>query len=264
MRLFDPHVHMYARTTLDYEAMARAGIERIVEPAFWLGQRRRHAGSFFDYFEHMLEFENKRAAQYGIRQYVALAMNPREANDRPLAEEVLHELPRYLEHPNVVAVGEVGFDSHTPVEEEFFLRQAALAREFGLPLLVHSPHLDKAEGIRRLLQLLFEGGYDMSRVLIDHSVEDTTRDILRAGAWAGHTVYPITKLSPERAARIVLERGFERMMINSAADWGPSDPLMVPHTVEELRARGAPEPEIERLVWDNPIAFFSQSGRIKG
>jgi predicted metal-dependent TIM-barrel fold hydrolase len=52
-------------------------------------------------------------------------------------------------------------------------------------------------------------------------------------------------------------------MVNSAADWGPSDPLMVPHTVEELRARGASEKNIRRLVWDNPVAFFSQSGRLK-
>ena len=38
MRIFEPHAHMYARTTADYEAMARAGVEYLVEPAFWLGQ----------------------------------------------------------------------------------------------------------------------------------------------------------------------------------------------------------------------------------
>jgi predicted metal-dependent TIM-barrel fold hydrolase len=263
MRIFDPHVHMYARTTMDYEAMARAGIEVIVEPAFWLGQPRRRAETFFDYFDHMLEYEHERAAQYGIRQFVALAMNPREANDRSLAEAVFAELPRYLEHERVVAVGEIGFDRLTPEEEEFFLRQALLARDFGLPILVHSPHTDKRRGIERIIGILREVAYPPQMVLIDHNTEETTPLTRAADMWAGHTVYPITKVSPERAAHIVQRHGVERMMINSAADWGPSDPLMVPHTIEELRAIGIAERDIERLVWDNPVEFFSQSGRLK-
>ena len=54
MKICDPHCHMYARTTDDYAKMAEAGICRILEPAFWLGEPRRHPGSFFDYFAHLL------------------------------------------------------------------------------------------------------------------------------------------------------------------------------------------------------------------
>ena len=46
--------------------------------------------------------------------------------------------------------------------------------------------------------------------------------------WAGLSVYPITKLSPERAMNIIKKHGTERIMVNSAADWGISDPLSVP------------------------------------
>lgn len=263
MRIFEPHIHMYARTTNDYEAMAKAGIEVIIEPAFWLGETRKHAGSFFDYFDHLIGYEHDRAARYGIRQYVTLAMNPKEANNRPLAEAVVRELPRFLECDHVVAVGEIGFDAITPAEEEFLIRQIELAREFELPLLVHSPHLNKFEGIRRILDLVEHAKFPMERTLIDHNVEDTTPMTLQKGAWAGHTVYPITKLSPERMANILDENGYDRMMVNSAADWGPSDPLMVVYTVQELQSRGAPEKEIEKLVWDNPFSFFSQSGRLQ-
>ena len=49
MRIFDPHIHMYARTTDDYEAMSLAGIEAVVDPAFWLGSARHYAGTFYDY-----------------------------------------------------------------------------------------------------------------------------------------------------------------------------------------------------------------------
>jgi len=264
MRIFEPHVHMYARTTNDYEAMAKAGIEAIVEPAFWLGETRRHAGSFFDYFAHLMGYEHDRAARYGIRQYVALAMNPKESNDRALAEAVLRELPRFLENRRVVAVGEIGFDAITPAEEESLVRQIEMAREFELPLLVHSPHLNKFEGIRRILEIVGTMKFPMERTLVDHNVEETTPMTLKAGAWAGHTVYPITKLSPERMANILEENGYDRMMVNSAADWGPSDPLMVVYTIEELRNRGMDEGRIEKLVWDNPMAFFAQSGRLEG
>jgi len=263
MRVFEPHIHMYARTTQDYEAMAKAGIEVIVEPAFWLGETRKYAGSFFDYFDHLIGYEHDRAARYGIRQYVTIAMNPKESNNWSLADEVVRELPRFLEVDHVVAVGEIGFDAITPAEEEFLVRQIELARDHELPLLVHSPHLNKFEGIRKILEIVEAVDFPMEKTLVDHNVEDTTPMTLKAGAWAGHTVYPITKLSPERMANILEENGSDRMMVNSAADWGPSDPLMVPHTIEELRRRGAKKKEIEKLVWDNPLAFFSQSGRIR-
>lgn len=263
MRIFEPHAHMSSRVTQDYEAMAAAGVEIVVEPAFWIGEPRKHPGTFFDYFDWILGYETRRAAQYGIDHYVALSVNPREANNLPLAEAVLRELPRYLEHPRVVAVGEIGFDGITPAEEDVLRRQIEMGRQAGLPLLVHSPHLEKRRGILRILEILKEMKFDLSRVLIDHSVEDTTGDVLRAGAWCGHTVYPMTKLSPERAAYIILEHGFDRTMINSSCDWGPSDPLMVPHTIEELRRLGAEEGKIQKLVWENPYTFFSLSGRLE-
>ena len=113
------------------------------------------------------------------------------------------------------------------------------------------------------IEVLKGMNYDMGRVLMDHNVEATTPMSLKAGCWAGHTVYPTSKLSPERMANIIEDNGYERMMINSAADWGPSDPLMIPHTLDELRRRGAEEKDLQRLVWDNPIEFYSKSGRLK-
>jgi predicted metal-dependent TIM-barrel fold hydrolase len=261
--MFEPHAHMVARTTNDYEAMARAGIEVIVEPAFWLGETRRHAGSFLDYFEALHNYEHARAATYGIQQFVTLAMNPKESNNVELRDAVIKELPRFLDYPRVVAVGEIGFDAITPAEEDSFCRQAEMARQHGLPLLIHSSHLDKKRGIVRMFELLKQMNYDMDKVLMDHNTEETTPVTRSHDAWAGHTVYPISKVSPERMARILLANGFDRMMINAAADWGPSDPLMVPYTVEELRARGVSEANIQKVVWDNPVEFFKQSGRLK-
>jgi predicted metal-dependent TIM-barrel fold hydrolase len=266
MPLCDPHIHMYARTTDDYAAMSLADIAVIVEPAFWLGEPRRHPGTFFDYFEHLHNFETTRAAQWGIDHYVTFALNPRESNDARLRKEVLAELPRYLDgekYPRCVAVGEIGFDKINDAEEESLRAQLDLARQFKLPVLIHTPHHQKKLGTERTIAVLRDMSYDMGMVLIDHNTEETTDLAQRAGAWAGHTVYPVTKLSPERAATILEQHGVRRMIMNSSADWGPSDPLMVPKVARELRRRGMPAAMVETVLWKNPLEFFGQSGRVR-
>ena len=263
MRICDPHIHMVARTTDDYERMVLAGIDLVIEPAFWLGQPRRRAGSFFDYFEHLLEYETVRAAQFGIDHYALLSLNPRESNDDALRREVLPELPRYLEHPRCLGVGEIGFDKITEAEEESLRAQLQLARERKLPVLIHTPHHQKKLGVERTIRLLRELDYPIGMVLLDHNTEETTEISQLSGAWSGHTVYPTTKLTPERAAGILQQFGTRRMIVNSSADWGPSDPLAVPKVVRELKKRAMPESEIEKVVLRNPVEFFSQSGRLR-
>ena len=139
MKMFDPHIHMTSRTTDDYVAMAEAGIMAIVEPAFWLGQPRTSAGAFEDYFNSLLGWERFRASQFGIRHFCTMALNPKEANNPRLAEEVLDMLPRYLQKDGVVAVGEIGYDDQTPAEEKVFTRHMELALEYDLPVLIHTP-----------------------------------------------------------------------------------------------------------------------------
>jgi len=263
MRIFEPHIHMFSRVTDDYEAMALAGVRVVVEPAFWLGQPRRHAGTFFDYFDALVDFESRRAAEYGIRHYCTLSVNPREANDERLAAEVLARLPEYLENERVLAVGEVGFDAITPAEEKALRAQVEIAAAARLPLLVHTPHRDKKRGTERTLAVLAEMKFPAERALIDHNTEETTPLSRAAGCWAGHTVYPRTKLSPERFVNILEEHGTERMLVNSSADWGPSDPLNVAKSAREMAKRGFPEAEIDRVVWQNPVAFFTLSGRLR-
>lgn len=262
MRLFDPHIHMTSRTTDDYQAMARAGVAAVVEPAFWLGQPRTHAGSFEDYFLSLLGWERFRASQFGIAHFCCLALNPKEANDPALADDVLALLPAYLEKDGVVAVGEVGFDDQTAAEERVFVAQARLAVDVGLPLLVHTPHRDKLRGTERTLALVRDLGVAPERVLIDHNTEETLPRVLDSGCWAGHSIYPETKMDEARMVALVQRYGAERIVVNSAADWGISDPLKVPKTAAAMGAAGIPEATIARIVWDNPVAFFGQSGRL--
>jgi predicted metal-dependent TIM-barrel fold hydrolase len=260
MRILDPHVHMYSRTVDDYDKMSLCGVEMIVEPSFWLGSPRRSPHTFFDYFQHILDFEPQRAKKYGIDHYSCIAMNPKEANHLDLALEVIEGLDPYLEHPRCVALGEIGFDKNTDAEEEVMRRQLRLAKDKGMLVMVHTPHTEKKEGTERTVHVLREEQMDPARVLIDHNTEETIEIALEYGAWAGMTIYP-GKVSPERAIAMIKKYGTERIMINSAADWGASDSLSIPRTCRQMREEHFPKEEIQKVVWENPYQFYALSGK---
>lgn len=262
MPMIDPHIHMTARTTDDYQAMAAAGIVAVVEPAFWTGQIRTHVGSIEDYFLSLLGWERFRASQFGIRHFCTLGLDPKEANYPNLADGVIGLLRRYLAKDGVLAVGEIGFDEINAVEEKYFAEQLELAKQFNLPALVHTPHRDKKRGTQRTIDLIREVGIPDERVLIDHNTEETLPMVLATGCWAGHSIYPNTKMDEARMVALVQQYGPERLVINSAADWGVSDPLKVPKTAEAMRLAGISEQTIETIVWHNPIAFYALSGKL--
>ena len=261
MRIFDPHIHMSARTTDDYVAMYESGVRAVVEPSFWLGQPRTSVGSFVDYFDALIGWERFRAAQYGIRHHCTIGLNPKEAND-PRCREVLAVLPRYLAKDGVVAVGELGYDSMTPEEDEVFVAQLALARDFGLPAVVHTPHRDKAAGTTRTLEVVRDSGIGPERVVVDHLNETTVAEVAASGCWMGFSIYPDTKMDERRMVAILREYGTERMLVNSAADWGQSDPLKTRKTGQAMLDAGFTEHDVDVVLWQNPVAFYGQSGRL--
>lgn len=260
--MFDPHIHMTSRTTGDYEAMAAAGIRVVLEPAFWLGQPRTHVGTFEDYFSSLVGWERFRAGQFGIHHVCTMGLNPKEANDPRVAPGVIELLPRYLEKEGVVAIGEIGYDDMTSAEEKYFALQIELARKHDLPILIHTPHRDKKRGTERSIALVREQRFPEEKVLVDHNNEETLPLVLDTGCWAGHSIYPHTKMDEARMVKLVQTYGAERILVNSAADWGVSDPLKVPKTAARMREAGIAEATIDKIVWDNPVGFFAQSGRL--
>ena len=77
------------------------------------------------------------------------------------------------------------------------------------------------------------------------------------------TLYPTTKCTPERAVDIVEMVGTERIMANSAGDWGKSNPLAVPEFIQEMKRRGHGEDVIRKVVYENPLAFWRQANNWK-
>jgi len=262
MRFFDPHIHMTSRTTDDYEAMAAAGVRAIIEPAFWLGQPRTTLGAFTDYYASLIGWERFRAAQFGIKHYCAIGLNSKEANNEALAKEVLEILPRYALKEGVVAIGEIGYDEITDAEERAYEWQLEFAKQNDMVVMVHSPHRDKKRGIIRSIEVAQNVGVPMEKLIIDHNNEETIDDTLDAGAWAAFTIYPHTKMGSERMVELVQKYGSERIIVDSSADWGVSDPLSVPKTAKLMIERGVSAEDVEKTTWQNALDAYGQSGQI--
>ena len=113
------------------------------------------------------------------------------------------------------------------------------------------------------MDALSASNIDAGRILIDHVEEHTVGEVLDRGFWAGMTLYPDTKMTPQRAADVVETYGSERIWMNSAGDWGCSDPLAVPKARLEMSRRGHAMSLIDKVTFDNPLQFLSQSPRFK-
>ncbi len=261
MYYIDPHIHMVSRTTDDYETLAKMGCVVVSEPAFWAGYDRGSVDGFRDYFEQLTTFESRRAQSYGIRHYTWLCINAKEAENVSLSREVIAMIPEFLDRPGVLGIGEIGLNKNTKNEATVFLEHLDLAAKTDEQILIHTPHLeDKYQGTRMILDMLNDDRrIDPTRTLVDHVEEHTVRHVLDSGFWAGMTLYPVSKCTPARAADIVEMCGPERLLVNSAGDWGPSKPTAVPDFILEMRRRGHSESLIRRVVYENPLQFFQQS-----
>lgn len=259
----DPHAHMISRTTDDYEAMARAGVVAVIEPAFWIGQPRTSLGSYVDYLSSIIGFEKFRAGQFGIRHYCCVGLNSKEANNESLAESVIEILTVFATKESVVAIGEIGYDEQTSLEDKYLRLQIELAKELDLPIMIHTPHRDKKRGTIRTMDVLTEHRFDPRRCVIDHNNEETVREVLDRGFFAAFSIYPGTKMGNERMTEIVRQYGPERVIIDSACDWGISDSLAVPKTATLMAQRGIAPAAIRQVTYENALAVYGLSGAMQ-
>ena len=263
MMFIDPHAHMISRTTDDYEAMAAAGVVALIEPAFWQGQPRTHVATYEDYLSSIIGFERFRASQFGISHYCTIGLNSKEANNASLAEDVMQILPRFALKEKVVAIGEIGYDEQTELEDKYFRAQLELSKQLELPVLVHTPHRDKKSGTYRSMDVCEEHDIDPGWVIVDHNNEETIDEVLDRGYWAAFSVYPSTKMGTERMVALLHKYGGERIIVNSACDWGISEPLAVAKTAQLALDRGVDRKAVELACYGNALAAYGKSGQIK-
>ena len=260
MPYIEPHAHMVSRVTDDYVRMATAGCRAVCEPAFWAGFDRSSPQGFYDYFCQLTEHEPKRAAKFSLAHFCWLCINPKESEDVKLAQDVIALIPKFLERPNVLGIGEIGLNKNSRNELKVLEMHIDLAAQHNQLILVHTPHLeDKLKGTRLIVETLKnDRRIRPERVIIDHVEEHTIKLVLDSGMWAGMTLYPESKCTSARAIDMLEVYGSERIWMNSACDWGVSDPLAVPKTALEMRKRTHRAEAIHKIVYENPVRFLSQ------
>jgi uncharacterized protein len=263
MMFIDPHAHMISRTTDDYEAMAASGVVAVIEPAFWIGQPRTNVGSYLDYLSSIVGFERFRASQFGIRHYCTIGLNSKEANNEELAEGVMELIPRFALKEGVVAIGEIGYDEQSALEDKYFRLQLELAKKLNLPVMIHTPHRDKKRGTTRSMDVCDEHGLDPKMVVVDHNNEETVRETLDRGYWAAFSIYPSTKMGNARMVEILRQYGARQVIVDSACDWGISEPLGVAKTAKLALQKGIPEDQVRLACYQNALTAYGQSGQMK-
>ena len=245
--------------------MVTAGCKAVCEPAFWAGFDRSSANGFYDYFRQLTDFEPKRSAKFGLPHYCWLCINPKEAEDTKLADEVIAFIPEFLGCDTVLGIGEIGLNKNSRNEMNVLEKHVDLAAENDQLILVHTPHLeDKRKGTKLIVDLIkSDSRIDPGRVLIDHVEEHTAKYVMDAGFWGGLTLYPESKCTSARAIDILENFGSDRLWMNSACDWGVSVPLAVPYAAQEMIRRGYDDDTIDRIFYRNPVEFLSQCPNFK-
>src|SRR2546422_102041 len=119
--------------------------------------------------------EPKRAAKFGMPHFSWLCINPKEAEDVKLAEEVIAIIPKFLDRPNVLGIGEIGLNKNSRNELKVLELHVELAARHDQLILVHTPHLeDKLKGTRLIVDVIRnDKRIQPQRVIIDHVEEHT-------------------------------------------------------------------------------------------
>ena len=264
MKLFDPHIHMTSRTTDDYEAMA-AGRDRRDRRALVLARPAAHPrrAPSRTTSAALLGWERFRASQFGIRHFCTMALNPKEANNPRVADGV-HRAPAALPRQGRRRRGRRDRLRRPDAGRGEVLRRPARAgARFDLPVLVHTPHRDKKRGTERSSRWSARSGFPEERVA--HRPQQRGD----AAAGARHRLLGrALDLPVHEDGRAADGRAREAATAASA-----SSSTAPPTGASAIRSRcrrpsrvmreaGIADADIETIVWDNPVAFFAQSGRL--
>ena len=249
--MIDSHVHADTRPYEDFEKMAVAGIETAVTCAHD-PLKMSTSDVVFDHWYRILNNDVKRAAENGLKLYVALGIHPRSISRD--FENALEKLPSFLENDSIVAIGEIGLETASESEKNIFKKQLQLAEDLKMKVIVHTPRTNKKE-ITGITTSIIEENIDPKMIVIDHVDNTIVKDVIHMDAMLGLTVQP-RKMTPDEAVSIINEYSFEKFALDSDMSSSPSDPLSVPKTVHKLKLAGFDDKDIRKVSGDNAAKFF--------
>ena len=201
----------------------------------------------------ILNFEPRRAGEYGLDLRVALGIHP--ANALKNNEIIFEALERWIENRDIIAIGEIGLDENTDLEKEVFKKQLELAEDSKSKVIIHTPRKNKLEVLKDIKDIVLEN-INPKLVVIDHINLNTVEEVIDEDFTIGLTVQP-QKMEVEEAIEILDKYGFDKFLLNSDISNKPSNPLSVPKTVRTLKRLGYDKKEINKVAFENAKSFFN-------
>lgn len=247
MYYFDAHAHLTDMTYENLQDMALANIRGIVAPVQLPIRHPISPDGMVDIWKMHIEEFIPRSKQQLIDVYAMIGMS---MVCTPTGEEetLLKEMKKFLALPEVVAVGEIGFELNSPTngdeayQQKLYEMQLDVIKETGVRLNIHTSFAPerKIKYTALSLKLAAEHGLDMNKVIVDHCTADNIDMVLEAGAYAAITVQPWRGITPDIAADLIMKYNSDRIFVDSdcCAD-SPSDPLSVAKVAYALELRGA-------------------------
>lgn len=258
----DSHIHTSARTQDEMAAMKAAGIVAVIEPAYWRAEMQGQDQALRDYFNRLVGWERFRASQSNLCHYCTVGLSAKEAGNPHMLEQARAALPLYAANEAVVAIGETGFEQMTQDEEESFRLQLRLAKEHDLPVLVRTPQRHKKDATLLSMRVCEEEGVPPHQVIIGHGDEETMPYVMAHGYWAALSLCSVNGMSCDALISTVARYRGERIMVNSAAEWGWGHPLAVPGIAELMAQQGIPSDMIHAVCYENALQAYGSSGRL--
>lgn len=251
-KMIDTHMHADSRSSEDFEKMYLAGIKTAVTCSFY-PYKIDNETVLLNHLNRILEYDTKRAKEYGLDLKVALGIHPANTIDNP--QSIYENMYRWIENNQIVAIGEIGLEDLTDAEISIFKKQLDIADETKSKVIIHTPRKNKKEVLNRILEILPDH-LDERQAVIDHINPAVVEDAITSDCMLGLTVQP-QKMEKEDAIAILDEYGFDRFLLNSDISNKPSDPLSVPKTIRELEKREYSQADIDKISHKNAQKFFN-------
>ncbi len=250
--MIDAHIHADTRPYEDFESMVISGVNTAISCAHD-PLRMTSSEVVFDHFYRLMNNDVKRAAENGLKLYLALGIHPRSISSDH--EKILKKLPRLMEKDSVVAIGEIGLESGSEEEISIFKKQLKIAEDLKARVIVHTPRINKKEVSLKTISLIQEN-INPAHAVLDHVDFSIVDDVIEEEFMLGLTVQP-EKITPPEAIEILENYGSDKFVLNSDISSSPSDPLAVAKTVHLMRLKNFGNKEINQVSYENAANFFS-------
>jgi len=196
--------------------------------------------------------------------YGAIGWHPNNAHE--MSEDDFDWLDKQLDHPKVLAIGEIGLDyywDYAPkdIQQDVFRRQIQLAKKKGLPIVIHDrdAHQDvcqiiKEEGIKEIGGIMhsFSGSVEMAFECIEQGFYIS---------FSGPVTFKNAKKPKEVAAQIPLEK----LLIETDSPYLTPEPFRgkrnesayVKYVAEKIaELRGMEFDQIAKITTENARKIF--------